>query len=218
MLQFARKAFVPTAPQSSIARVLQYSKCSLCILHQELSVRCSLPFIKVAIHQTCTQACLKLYTLSPSLSSLCLTVHICLSRPVERDTAQQLETALAVAEGASDYLVKLTRLAADNAAAEIQAGDTLQEMMTVRHDMGAGSAADMLSQALLAAEQFPNLKVGSSSIRSSVHNMLTFCCCPMPASGGHHAKCSAALPLLAANGSCNGTSSRKSGVNSVQDH
>ncbi len=51
---------------------------------------------------------------------------LCWYRPVQRDTAQQLETALAAAQGASQHLLQLTRVAADNAAAEIQAGDTLQ--------------------------------------------------------------------------------------------
>ena len=57
----------------------------------------------------------------------------CWCRPVRRDTAQQLETALAVAEGASEYLSQITRVAADNAAAEIQAGDTLQVTPSSHH-------------------------------------------------------------------------------------
>ncbi|KAL3163087.1 hypothetical protein ABBQ32_009505 [Trebouxia sp. C0010 RCD-2024] len=81
-----------------------------------------------------------------------------LSRPVQRDTAQQLESALAVADGASEYLSQLTRVAADNAAAEIQAGDSLQEIMAGRHEMGNGAAVEVLSQAIEAAERFPNLK------------------------------------------------------------
>ena len=76
-----------------------------------------------------------------------------------KDTAQQLETALAVADGASQYLVKVTRTAADNAAAEVLAGETLQEIMAGRLEMAPGSALDTLSQAVQAAQQFPNLKV-----------------------------------------------------------
>lgn len=127
-----------------------------------------------------------------------LDIAVFLFRPVERDTAQQLETGLAVAEGASEYLVKLTRLAADNAAAEIQAGDTLQDIMTGRHDTGTVSAADMLSQALQAADHFPNLKVGSSNIGSTVRLMLAFCCILSSVRVGHHAKCSAASQSKAA--------------------
>jgi len=82
-----------------------------------------------------------------------------LHRPVVKDTAQQLETALAVADGASEYLVKVTRTAADNAAAEVLAGETLQEIMAGRLEMAPGSALDTLSQAVQAAQKFPNLKV-----------------------------------------------------------
>lgn len=53
---------------------------------------------------------------------------------MQRDTAQQLETALAVAQGASVYLSQNTRVAADNAAAEIQAGDTLQVTPHLHHN------------------------------------------------------------------------------------
>ncbi|DBB08447.1 TPA: hypothetical protein ACH3X3_15276 [Trebouxia sp. C0006] len=81
-----------------------------------------------------------------------------LSRPVVKDTAQQLETALAVADGASEYLVQVTRTAADNAAAEVLAGETLQEIMAGRLEMAPGSALDTLSQAVQAAQQFPNLQ------------------------------------------------------------
>ena len=35
----------------------------------------------------------------------------------------------------------------------------LQEIMAGRHDMGNGSAAEVLGQAIEAAERFPNLKV-----------------------------------------------------------
>ena len=87
-----------------------------------------------------------------------------LHRPVVKDTAQQLETALAVADGASEYLVKVTRTAADNAAAEILAGETLQEIMAGRLEMAPGSALDTLSQAVQAAQKFPNLKVRPGSI------------------------------------------------------
>ncbi|KAL0041632.1 hypothetical protein WJX79_010152 [Trebouxia sp. C0005] len=81
-----------------------------------------------------------------------------LSRPVVKDTAQQLETALAVADGASEYLIKVTRTAADNAAAEILAGETLQEIMAGRLEMTPGLALDTLSQAVQAAQKFPHLK------------------------------------------------------------
>ena len=80
-------------------------------------------------------------------------------RAVEKDTAQQLETALAVAAGASEYLVQVTRTAADNAAAEIQAGETLQEIMAGKLELPPGSAVDALSQAVQAAQHFPHLKV-----------------------------------------------------------
>jgi len=96
---------------------------------------------------------------SPTRTSRCLRSTTLLHRPVVKDTAQQLETALAVADGASEYLVKVTRTAADNAAAEILAGETLQEIMAGRLEMAPGSAVDTLSQAVQAAQQFPNLKV-----------------------------------------------------------
>jgi len=96
---------------------------------------------------------------SPTRTSRCLRSTTLLHRPVVKDTAQQLETALAVADGASEYLVKVTRTAADNAAAEILAGETLQEIMAGRLEMAPGSAVDTLSQAVQAAQQFPNLQV-----------------------------------------------------------
>lgn len=65
-------------------------------------------------------------------------------RPVQRDTAQQLESALAVADGASEYLSQLTRVAADNAAAEIQAGDALQ----VKYALSASNLAPAACQRL----------------------------------------------------------------------
>ena len=92
-------------------------------------------------------------------SKTCLTRPHGWCRPVQRDTAQQLETALAVAEGASEYLSQMTRVAADNAAAEIQAGDTLNDMMAGKHDLATGSAVEVLTQAIQAARRFPNLTV-----------------------------------------------------------
>jgi len=91
-----------------------------------------------------------------------------LHRPVVKDTAQQLETALAVADGASEYLVQVTRTAADNAAAEVLAGETLQEIMAGRLEMAPGSALDTLSQAVQAAQQFPNLQVRPRSQKKNV--------------------------------------------------
>ena len=85
-------------------------------------------------------------------------------RPVGKDTAQQLETALAMAEGASDYLVQVTRIAADNAASEIQAGETLQEIMAGKLEMAPGAGVDTLTQAIQAAEHFPNLQVSLHAI------------------------------------------------------
>ena len=70
----------------------------------------------------------------------------CLCRPVQRDTAQQLETALAVAQGASAYLSQTTRVAANNAAAEIQAGDTLQVTPHLHHNFQVKSKATGVEQ------------------------------------------------------------------------
>ncbi len=100
-----------------------------------------------------------------------------LHRPVVKDTAQQLETALAVADGASEYLVKVTRTAADNAAAEVLAGETLQEIMAGRLEMAPGCALDTLSQAVHAAQKFPNLKVRPRSTekrKESLCNLRNF--------------------------------------------
>ena len=97
---------------------------------------------------------------------------------MEKDTAQQLETALALAQGASEYLLRIARMAADNAAAEIQASDALQDMLSGKHDMAPVPAAQVLSQAIQAAERFPSLKVSSPlSTRDCNH----FPACVLPA-------------------------------------
>ena len=83
--------------------------------------------------------------------------HVC--RKVEKDTVQQLATALAVADGASEELLQRAQTAADNAAAEVQAGETLQEIMTGKLDASPSTAVDALTQAIQAADQFPNLEV-----------------------------------------------------------
>lgn len=81
-------------------------------------------------------------------------------RKVGKDTAQQLATALAVAEGASAELLRRAQSAADNAAAEVQACEALQEIMAGKADTRPGSsAADALTQAIHTAKQFPNLEV-----------------------------------------------------------
>ena len=82
-----------------------------------------------------------------------------LCRKVEKDTVQQLATALAVADGASEELLQRARTAADNAAAEVQAGESLQDIMSGKLDAPPSSAVDALTQAIQAADQFPNLEV-----------------------------------------------------------
>lgn len=44
-------------------------------------------------------------------------------------------------------------------AAHVALGVHLQEIMAGRHEMGNGAAVEVLSQAIEAAERFPNLKV-----------------------------------------------------------
>ncbi len=96
-----------------------------------------------------------------------------LHRPVVKDTAQQLETALAVADGASEYLVKVTRTAADNAAAEVLAGETLQEIMAGRLEMAPGSALDTLSQAVQAAQKFPRSDLEAKKKKRKVYAVIS---------------------------------------------
>lgn len=116
-------------------------------------------------------------------------------RPVDKDTAQQLETALAIAEGASEYLVQVTRTAAGNAAAEVQAGETLQDIMAGKLEMVPGSAVNTLTQAVEAAQQFPNLKVSLLHAQTQPTTykvwvaMLTIACTPLLVSHVKHQGC-----------------------------
>ena len=78
---------------------------------------------------------------------------------MEKDTAQQLATALAVAEGASKDLLQHASSAANNAEAEVRAGETLQDIMTGKLDIAPGAAVDTLRRAIQNAQDFPNLEV-----------------------------------------------------------
>ena len=89
---------------------------------------------------------------------------------MEKDTAQQLATALAVAEGASQDLLQRASSAADNAEAEVRAGDTLQDIMTGKLDITPGAAVDTLSQAIQTAQHFPNLEVRDPANPQLAHN------------------------------------------------
>ncbi|KAK9816451.1 hypothetical protein WJX72_000489 [[Myrmecia] bisecta] len=90
-----------------------------------------------------------------------------LTREVTKDTAQQLETALAVAVGASDRLAALTRSAARNAAEELAAGEALRDIMSVKSGSGGMSnAVDALAAAIEAAARFPHLEAEARAAKA----------------------------------------------------
>ncbi|KAK9821741.1 hypothetical protein WJX81_001109 [Elliptochloris bilobata] len=100
----------------------------------------------------------------PSLLSLSPSGRVFLARPVGRDTAQRLETALAVAPDASPRLAELTRAAARSAAGELAAADMLRDVAAGRV-AGGGSSMEALSAAIDAAEGYPNLQEDAAAAR-----------------------------------------------------
>ena len=79
-------------------------------------------------------------------------------RPIRSGTAQQLQTALAVAQGASPALVSVVTSAAAAAAAQCAAADALREATSGKGNADGASTVAALSAAIEQAAQFEALE------------------------------------------------------------
>lgn len=101
-----------------------------------------------------------------------------------RETAQQLETALAVAPDASPRLAELTRAAAHSAAGELAAADALRDVAAGRvggATAASSSSVEALTAAIGAAEGYPHLEarlphLPPASLWGQILPLLRFLC------------------------------------------
>lgn len=78
---------------------------------------------------------------------------------MDKETAQQLNAAVQVAEAASPHLLAIARQAAANAVEEVRSAAALQDIMAGRLGTGLLPTVEDLSTAIGAAARFPNLQV-----------------------------------------------------------